>query len=82
MLASPAFQEAVRKFQMARQLGEDYGYPALTDGVKRKIFGLNAARLAGFDPEALRRQTKSDEFAKPRRLAEPFSRLTTHVAAA
>jgi len=82
MLHSRPFEEAFWNFQMPRDLVEDYGYPPLTDEVKRKIFGLNAARLAGFDPEALRRQTKSDEFAKPRRLAEPFSRLTTHVAAA
>lgn len=82
MLHSRPFEEAFWKFQMPRDLIDDYGYPPLTEEVKRKIFGLNAARLAGFDIEALRRQTKSDEFAKPRRLAEPFSRLMSHVAAA
>ena len=33
---------------------EQYGYPALTDDVKAKIFGLNAAKLYGVDPNAAR----------------------------
>ena len=82
MLHSRPFEEAFWQFQMPRDLVEDYGYPPLTDAVKRGIFGLNAARLCGFDLDALKRQTQEDEFSKPRRLAEPFSRLTNHVAAA
>jgi len=67
---------------MPRDLIEDYGYPPLTPEVKRKIFGLNAARLLGLDLEAMQRQSEGDGFAKPRRLNPPFSRLMGHVAAA
>jgi uncharacterized protein len=82
MLHSRPFEEAFWQFEMPRDLVEDYGYPPLTEDVKRGIFGLNAARLCGFDPGAPSRQTQGDEFSKPRRLGEPFSRLANHVAAA
>ena len=29
-----------------------FGYPALTDGTRRKVFGLSAAALLGLDPTA------------------------------
>ena len=45
---------AFRAFQISAEHQERYGYPALTDEVKRKVFGLNAARLFGVDPEATR----------------------------
>jgi predicted TIM-barrel fold metal-dependent hydrolase len=41
---------AFRAFQIAPELQERHGYPALTDELKRKVFGLNAARLFGIDP--------------------------------
>ncbi len=44
--------ESLRAFQISEEFQERYGYPALTDAVKRKIFGLNAARLHGLDPAA------------------------------
>jgi hypothetical protein len=44
--------ESFRAFQITEELQEKHGYPALTDEVKRKIFGLNAARLHGLDPAA------------------------------
>jgi predicted TIM-barrel fold metal-dependent hydrolase len=45
---------AFRAFQISAEHQERFGYPALTDDVKRKVFGLNAARLFGVDPEATR----------------------------
>ncbi|HYF46048.1 MAG TPA: amidohydrolase family protein, partial [Acidimicrobiales bacterium] len=45
---------AFRAFQIGRDHQDRYGYPALTDQIKAKILGLNAARLFGLDPEATR----------------------------
>jgi uncharacterized protein len=45
---------AWRTFQIGEQLQQQFGYPAITDDVRRKVFGLNAARLFGVDPEAKR----------------------------
>ena len=80
MLHSRFFEEAFWRFQMPRDLVEGYGMPQITDDVKRKILGLNAARLLGIDVEKLRKQTGKDEFAKPRKLAEPWSGLRKHAA--
>jgi predicted TIM-barrel fold metal-dependent hydrolase len=80
MLHSRFFEEAFWRYQMPRDLVEGYGLPQLTEEVKRKIFGLNAARLLGIDVGKLRKQTSEDEFAKPRKLAEPWSELRKHAA--
>ncbi|HET9611801.1 MAG TPA: amidohydrolase family protein [Acidimicrobiales bacterium] len=42
--------QALRTFQISDELQERHGYPALTDEVKAKIFGVNAARLYGIEP--------------------------------
>ncbi len=42
--------QALRTFQISEELQEKYGYPALTDAVKAKIFGLNSAALYDIDP--------------------------------
>jgi predicted TIM-barrel fold metal-dependent hydrolase len=43
---NPQWQiDAFRKFQIPDQLVEGHGYPQLTDEIKAKVFGLNAARL-------------------------------------
>jgi uncharacterized protein len=42
--------QALRLFQITEEFQERFGYPALTDEVKRKIFGLNALRLYAIDP--------------------------------
>ena len=38
-----------RSFQISEQFQEEFGYPALTNDVKAKIFGGNAARLFDVD---------------------------------
>ncbi len=42
--------QALRTFQISEELQETHGYPALTDEIKAKIFGVNSARLYGIDP--------------------------------
>jgi len=48
---APQWQiEALWRFQIPEELRERYGYPALTETDKRKILGLNSARLYGIKP--------------------------------
>ncbi|HKU40886.1 MAG TPA: amidohydrolase family protein, partial [Polyangiales bacterium] len=51
--------EAFRTFQISKQFQDMYGYPELTPEIKRKIFGLNAAKIYNIDPEAKRCQIKA-----------------------
>ncbi len=45
---SPQWQiEALWRFKIPQEMRERYGYPELTDRAKRKILGLNNARLYG-----------------------------------
>jgi hypothetical protein len=57
---APQWQiEAFWRFQIPAELREKYGYPELTEADKRKILGLNSARLYGIMPiedEAERRR--------------------------
>jgi len=46
--------EAFRTLEISEELQEQYGYPALTDEIKAKVFGLNAARIYGIDVEEVR----------------------------
>lgn len=49
---SPQWQlEAFWRFQIPEQMQERWGYPALTEQAKRKILGLNAARIYGLEPD-------------------------------
>lgn len=69
--------EAFAAFQISEQFQQTYGYPALTDTIKRKVLGLNAAPLFGIDPDATlcalaqdtmsRRRRALDEALGPRR---------------
>jgi hypothetical protein len=52
--------QAFRAFEIARELQDRHGYPALTPAVKRKVFGLNAAGVYGLRPDAVRRKLGSD----------------------
>jgi hypothetical protein len=45
--------EAFRAFQISTELQERFGYPALTDGIRRAVLGGNAARLHGLDAAAV-----------------------------
>jgi len=66
---SPQWQiDAFRRLQMPDQLIKRFGWKPLTDDVKRQIFGLNAARVYGIDPEAKRNPMPSDYIEKLRRM--------------
>ena len=51
---------AFRAFQISGEYQERFGYPPLTDEVKAKILGLNAAALMGLDPEETRCSLDAD----------------------
>jgi hypothetical protein len=55
--------ESFRSFQITPQYQEMYGYPALTDAIKAKIFGLNAAKIFRVDPMKERCKAKDGDFA-------------------
>lgn len=46
----------LRDFQIPEDMQKDYGYPALTDEDRKKIFGENLARLLGVDTSKRRVQ--------------------------
>ncbi len=58
--------QAFRAFEIGREFQERFGYPALTPAAKRKIFGLNAARVYGIQPEAMRARLARDRVHKTR----------------
>jgi predicted TIM-barrel fold metal-dependent hydrolase len=60
--------EAFRRLEMPDELTKRFGWKPLTDDVKRGIFGLNAARVYGVDPEAKRNPVPSDYIEKLRRM--------------
>jgi predicted TIM-barrel fold metal-dependent hydrolase len=65
---SPQAQiQAFRAFEISDEFQDVYGYPALTDRVKSKVLGLNAAKLFGVDPTATRCAFTADPLA----LAQP-----------
>ncbi len=41
--------KGLREFQIPEDMQKDYGYPAITEEDRRKIFGLNLAKLMGID---------------------------------
>ena len=52
--------QAFRSFQIAPALIEAHGYPELTTSLKRKVFGLNGARVYGVHVPERRRKTEAD----------------------
>jgi hypothetical protein len=51
---------AFRAFQITEEFQAAFGYPALTDELKAKVLGLNAARVFGMDPDAVRCAVDAD----------------------
>jgi hypothetical protein len=43
--------QALRDFEMPEELQQRYGYAAITEEVKGKIFGKNLARVLGIEPK-------------------------------
>jgi uncharacterized protein len=49
---SPQWQiDALWRFQIPEEMRKKYGYPELTQSAKRKILGLNSAKLYGVKPD-------------------------------
>lgn len=64
---------AMRTFQIPASMQAAHGYPALTDSIRAKIFGLNAAAAYGVDPEATLCAIRDDHIDQLRtaRLVDP-----------
>jgi hypothetical protein len=56
--------DAFKRFQISDDLCEKFGYEKLTKDDKAKIFGLNAAKLYGFDPAERLRALPDDALTK------------------
>ena len=65
---------AFRAFRITDEFQARYGYPALTDTVKAKVFGLNAARLYGLDATATRCALQADKLEASRSEFSSFVR--------
>jgi predicted TIM-barrel fold metal-dependent hydrolase len=65
---SPQSQiDRLRRLKMKPELIDKYKYPELTDAIKNKIFGVNAAKLFNIDPTAKRQAIKADKLTDLRR---------------
>ncbi|MBI3468685.1 MAG: amidohydrolase [Planctomycetes bacterium] len=56
--------EAFKRFQISDELCEKFGYQKLSKEDKAKIFGLNAAKIYGIDPQAQRTLLPEDTVEK------------------
>jgi len=56
--------QAFRAFEIGAELQQRHGYPALSPTLKRKVFGLNAARVYALDPGAMRGRLSKDGVQK------------------
>jgi hypothetical protein len=59
--------QAFRAFQISDELQGRHGYPKLTQELKAKIFGFNAAKVYGIDVPAQRKHAASDALAREKR---------------
>ncbi len=74
------YEEAFWNIEMPKELMEGYGFPELTEQAKRKILGLNAARVLGLTDNQIRDTMTTGEYAKPRRLNAPYATLKRTAA--
>lgn len=58
--------QAFRTFQISGEFQEQFGYPAMTDELRARILGLNAARVYGVDVEEVLRRARSDSVQERR----------------
>jgi predicted TIM-barrel fold metal-dependent hydrolase len=59
--------QAFRTFEISAEYQERFGYPALTQSIKRKIFGLNAAAVYGVSIDEIKKAQRFDPIAMARR---------------
>ncbi|HTF49735.1 MAG TPA: amidohydrolase family protein [Pseudonocardia sp.] len=67
------FLEMFWRFEIPKQMQEEYGYPELTPEIKEKILGLNHAWLLGWDVAALRTKLSTDSIGMRKQLTAPWS---------
>ncbi len=72
--------QAFRTFQISDEFQEKYGYPKLTDEIRKKVFGLNAAKPYGILPDEIKMRTKNDivETTKQAYLEQPDPSFVTY----
>jgi len=71
--------DAFRALTISTELQGTYGYPALTDAIKAKILGLNAAELYGIDVAATRCAIEEDDItARKQELDRPAPSFYTY----
>ena len=58
--------QAFRAFEITPEFQDKFRYPALTAELKRKVFGLNGARVYGLKLDALRPKLNKDRVQKAR----------------
>ncbi len=56
--------DAFKRFQISDDLCEKFGYAKVTDDDRAKIFGLNAAKIYGIDPEEVRKTLPKDKLSE------------------
>lgn len=56
--------QAFRSFQISEEFQEKYGYPAITDKIRAKVFGLNAAKPYGISTSEIKIATANDAIYK------------------
>ena len=62
---TPQWQiDALKTFRMPPQMIEEFGYPEITDDMRAKIFGRNAARLYKINVDEVRCTVPSDKLAQ------------------
>lgn len=62
--------EMFLQFQISKQFQSQYGYPELTMDLKRKVLGLNAARIYKVDVEAVRCAIDGSKLAAQKRVLD------------
>jgi predicted TIM-barrel fold metal-dependent hydrolase len=80
-----SYIETFWNFEIPEEMREEYGYPELTDEVKRKILGENLLELYDWDADELREHVQDDEWSQRRSAEgrpEPWSGLAMDKAAA
>ena len=64
LTGSPQHQiDMFKAFSITEEYQDKYGYPAITDEMKKKIFGLNAAKIYRINPDAARCKVQDSTFA-------------------
>ena len=76
--------EAMRDFEMPKDLIEGFGYPEVTDEMKQLMVGGNIIRVHDIDVASVREKIRDDEFSVLRRdgIRPPWSGLRERVGEA